>query len=237
MNLRVLVAVLEFNEGQRFQKLLAKFPSDPDYDLLIVDDGSTDGTREFLESSAYEAICHETNRGVGAAIRSAIGRAREKHADVIVIMAGSGKMLPNEIGALVKPILEDRADYVQGSRYLEGGRSPNLPLFRKIAIRLVTRVINSLIGFKGTDLTCGFRAYRLQILEREDIDLDQQWLDRYEMEYYIHYKVVTGNSRVVEVPVSMVYPEGKVSYSKIRPFTGWWSMLRPWVFLLLGLKK
>jgi len=57
------------------------------------------------------------------------------------------------------------------------------------------------------------------------------------MEYYLHFKAVRRGSRVVEVPVSMVYPEHRKNYSKIKPLTGWWSMLRPWVFLLLRIKK
>ena len=57
------------------------------------------------------------------------------------------------------------------------------------------------------------------------------------MEYYLHYKVIKGGYRLIEVPVSMVYPESGQDYSKIKPFVGWWSMIRPWVFLSLGIKK
>jgi dolichol-phosphate mannosyltransferase len=146
-------------------------------------------------------------------------------------------MLPEEIPQLLHPILNEDYDYVQGSRYLEGGASPNLPLFRHVGIRLFTRIVNLITGFKGTDVTCGFRAWRLKIVDSPEVNIDQEWLGQYEMEYYLHYNALRGGYRVCEVPVSMVYPPEKRGYSKIKPFTGWWSMIRPWVFLGLGIKK
>jgi len=229
--------VLTFNEGDKLKSLVQRFPHERNYQLLFIDDGSTDGAAAFLEGSGHELIRHETNLGVGAGIRDGIKYGRERGFDIIVIMAGNGKMLPEEIGRLVEPIIHDRADYVQGSRYLEGGRSPNLPLFRRLAIRLFTAMVNLAVGFRGTDITCGFRAYRLDIFDRPELGIDQAWLGRYEMEYYIHYKVLKLGYRVVEVPVSMVYPPEKKNYSKIKPFVGWWSMIRPWVFLILRIKK
>ena len=233
----ILIAVLTYNEGERLKKLLGRFPNESDYSLLFVDDGSTDGSYDFLKSSGYNVLRHERNLGVGAGIRTAVNYGREQNCDILVVMAGNGKMLPEEIGRLVKPIVEGRADYVQGSRYLEGGRSSNLPPFRHFAIKVFTVFANIVLGFIGTDITCGFRAYRIALLDDPAIDINQAWLNEYEMEYYFHYKVIKSGYRVVEVPVSMVYPEDGRKYSKIKPFVGWWSMIRPWVFLTLGIKK
>jgi len=234
---KILIAVLTYNEGERLEKLLGRFPAGPNYALLFVDDGSTDGSGDFPRKFGHKVIKHEQNLGVGAGIRTAVKYAREQDCDVIVIMAGNGKMRPEEIKRLVAPIVNDRADYVQGSRYLEGGQSPNLPLFRHLAIKLFTVFANTVLGFKGTDITCGFRAYRIALLDDPAIDINQDWLDEYEMEYYFHYKVIKRGYRVTEVPVSMVYPLDGREYSKIKPFVGWWSMIRPWVFLTLGIKK
>ncbi len=237
MGPEVLVTILTFNEGEKLKALVGRFPKAEDYKLLFVDDGSTDGTGAFLRESGHEVICHEINLGVGAGIRNSVKYGRQHGFDIIVIMAGNGKMLPEEIPRLVNPIRGDKADYVQGSRYLEGGRSPNLPLFRRLTIRLFTAIVNLAVGFKGTDITCGFRAYRLDLFDHPEIDIDQAWLGRYEMEYYIHYKVLKLGFRVMEAPVTMVYPLSGKNYSKIKPFVGWWSMIRPWVFLILRLKK
>ncbi len=232
-----LVTVLTYNEEDKLRGLLTRFPSGTAYDLLFVDDGSTDGTSVLLGQAGRTTVRHETNLGVGAGIRTAVDYARAHDYQVIVIMAGNGKMLPAEIDRLLDPILNGKADYVQGSRYLSGGSSPNLPLFRHIAIKLFTSIVNLFLGFKGTDITCGFRAYRLDIFDDPSMDITQDWLGRYEMEYYIHYRVIKGGKRVIEVPVSMVYPTDGKNYSKIKPFTGWWSMIRPWVFLTLRIKK
>lgn len=235
--LRILVTILVFNEGEKLAALLSRFPELRSYDLLLVDDGSTDRTPEVIRASGFPTIRHQHNEGVGSGLRDAISHARRTGYDVLVVMAGNGKMDPAEIERLLTPIQEGRADYVQGSRYLDGGSSPNLPTFRHVGIRLFTLLANAILGFRGSDVTCGFRAYRLAILDRPDIDLSQAWLNKYEMEYYIHYKAVRGGVRVCEVPISMVYPAGGGDYSKIRPIVGWWSMLRPWIFLTLGLRK
>lgn len=235
--MKVLVTVLAYNEGEKLARLMDKFRTGPDYNILIVDDGSTDNSFSTTDISSAHVIHHHTNSGVGAGIRTAAAYAKEQGYDVMVIMAANGKMLPEEIPRLLAPIENDSADYVQGSRYLEGGVSPNLPLFRKVAIRIFTTFTNIVLGQRGTDITCGFRAYRTQILEHEGIDIGQDWLGRYEMEYYLHYKAIRAGYRVVEVPVSMVYPESGRDYSKIKPFVGWWSMIRPWFFLMFGLKK
>lgn len=237
MHPKVLVTVVTFNEGEKLKALVPRFSHDGTYDLLFIDDGSTDGSVQFLRSLDHEVIEHRTNLGVGAGIRDAVKYGRQNGYDIIVIMAGNGKMQPEEIPQLIQPILDNRADYVQGSRYLKGGRSPNLPLFRRVTIRLFTAIVNLAIRFKGTDITCGFRAYRLNIFDHPEINVDQDWLGRYEMEYYIHYKVATLGFRMIEAPIAMIYPAEKANYSKIKPFVGWWSMIRPWIFLILRLKK
>jgi dolichol-phosphate mannosyltransferase len=233
----ILVSLFSYNEGEKLKGLVEKFPDDREYDLLFIDDGSTDGSFEFLREKGFNLIRHENNRGIGHGIREAITYGRANGYRIIVIMASNGKMLPEDIGSLVRPIVEEGYDYVQGSRYLSGGKSLNLPIFRKVMIRLFTGLVNFFTGYKGTDVTCGFRAYRLSLFDDRRFSLDQSWLDRYEMEYYIHFHVIRGGYKIAEAPVSMVYPEEKKNYSKIKPFVGWWSMIRPWLFLFLKIKK
>jgi len=134
----ILVSIFVFNEGEKLKNLCALFPENRYYDLLFVDDGSSDGSYEYLKQENHTIIRHDLNIGIGCGIRDAIKYGRENGYKIIVIMAANGKMLPSEIDRLVNPIDENQADYVQGSRNLSGGESPNLPLFRKIMIRLFT---------------------------------------------------------------------------------------------------
>lgn len=236
MKYRILASVFSYNEGEKLKRLITDFPAQRAYDILFVDDGSTDGSYEFLKSTDYFLIRHENNLGIGTGIREALKFGREKGYDVIVIMAANGKMLPSEIERLTEPIINGGYDYIQGSRYLEGGQSPNLPLFRRIMISLFTVLVNMATGFRGTDVTCGFRAYKLSLFNDGRFQIDQSWLDKYEMEYYIHYHVLKGGYRIKEVPISMVYPSDRKNYSKIKPLVGWWSMVRPWLYLILKIR-
>ena len=126
----------------------------------------------------------------------------------------------------------------RGSRDLKAGSSPGLTLFRRVAIPAFSLFASLLLGRRFTDITCGLRCYSLDLARDPEINLDQPWLNRYELEYYLHYKAVRGKYRVIEVPVTMKYDHiarGRVS--KIQPFTGWWSMIRPFLILALRIRK
>ncbi len=176
------------------------------------------------------------NRGIGAAIRAGLRAAQEAEFDVVVIMAASGKDRPEEIPILLAA-LDAGADYVQGSRFMAGGQSVNLPRLRGLLIHGFTLMFRLLSGFAGTGVTNGFRAYRLSLLEDPRIRIDQKWLDRYELEYYVHWKAITLGYRVSEVPVTKIYPPRNHNYSKIRPVVDWWHMVRPVILLALHLRS
>jgi dolichol-phosphate mannosyltransferase len=237
--MKTLVAVFCFNEGDKLRNTLAQFPGrdQRDYDVIVMNDGSTDDSRHHMVELGFDVLDHAVNKGAGAAIKTVYRHALEQKYEVIVLIAGNGKMRPAEIPRLLAPIAAGEFDYVQGSRYLDEGKSANMPLFRRVSIPIITKVVAVVTGFKGTDVTCGFRAYKLEIIQHPEVDVWQEWLDKYEMEYYVHYKAIKLGYRVCERPVSMIYPPEGKNYSKIKAFSGWWSMLRPWLFLWLGIKK
>lgn len=234
---RVLVTVFVYNEGQKFGSLLQEIPADAPYEVLILNDGSTDEIGDYISDTPHTVIENDCNRGLGYSFKRAIRYAIDEGFDIFIPIAGNGKMRPAEIPLVIAPLLGGEADYVQGSRYLPGGRRDHLPLFRDVMIRLLAWILTIFTGRRITDSTCGFRAYRLSLFHEIGVDIWQDWLDKYELENYLSYKVLNSEKRYVEVPVSMIYPESKRNYSKIRPLVGWWSIVKPFVYLTLGVRK
>lgn len=235
----MLAAMVCYNTGQQISELLRRFPADGPTDLVVVNDGSTDDTARHLGDGRCFAVHHDTNRGIGAAIKSGIRYGLEHGYEIVVIMAGNGKDDPRLIPRLLEPIIERGYDYVQGSRFAAGGSYDNLPLFRYVMVKVHAMMFRLLTGFPGTDALNGFRAYRLSIFHDPRINIWQDWLDRYEMETYLHYKVLTLGYRVCEVPVSKTYPAKHLGekYTHIRPVIDWWSILRPLLLLICRLRK
>ena len=224
-----------YNEGTVIADLVRRMPAEI-AQTIVVDDGSTDNGPALAEAAGATVIHLGGRHGVGAAIRAGITEARARGRWAVVIMAGNGKDDPAEAARLIER-LRSGDDYVQGSRFLEGGSHRNLPRMRFLMIKGYTLVFRVLSGRTSTDVTNGFRAYRLALLDDPRIDLSQRWLDRYELEYYVHYKALTLGYRTSEVPVSKTYPASRTSYSKIRPFRDWWSIVRPIVLLALRLRR
>ena len=224
-----------FNEGHAIADLVRRVPGEI-AETIVVDDGSDDGGPDLAREAGARVICMGGRHGVGAAIRAGIGAARAGGHAAVVVLAANGKDDPAEAVRLIDE-LRAGYDYVQGSRYLaDGGASVNLPPGRDLMIRGYTLLFRVLSGFKVTDVTNGFRAYRLSLLDDPRIRIDQSWLDRYELEYYLHWKAITLGYRVIEVGVSKTYPQGRGAYSKIRRVRDWWSIVRPTLLLWSRLK-
>lgn len=235
--LRVGAVVPVYNERSHIGGVLDKFAPGLVDEVAAVDDGSDDGTTEEIRKRPVTCLRHETRTGLGAAIRTGLKHLAARGLDVAVVMAGNGKDDPREIPKLVAPIQAGEADYVQGSRFFEGrGSFKNLPLSRYLMIRSYSAALSLLYGFQWTDATNGFRAYKLEIVKRPELKLDQGWLDSYELEAYINYKALTLGYRFREVAVSKDYPT-RINYTKMRPVLDWWKMIRPLVLLRLGLKS
>lgn len=235
----ILAAVVCYNTDARTQATLSRVPSDRPYDLLVVNDGSTDATKDILQRQGFLAVHHVDNQGVGAAIKTAIQYALDHGYDLLVILAGNNKDDPGEIPRLLEPLLCGECDYVQGSRFLPGGRWDNLPAFRYRMVKVHAAFVTWLTGVRCTDALNGFRAYRLSLFRDARINVWQSWLDGYELEAYLHYQVLKLGYRMREVPVSKIYPPSsqRVKHSHIRPVIDWWSILRPLVLLPLGIKR
>lgn len=235
--MRTLTIIPTFNEPGKIEQVMIRFKPGVSDEIVIVDDGSDPPIERALSGCGATILRHERNRGIGAAIRTGLEYGIKNGFDVAVIMAGNGKDDPGEIPKLLGPLRDDTADYVVGSRFLPGGRSEHLPLARFIAIKSYSWLYSRLVGTCVTDMTNGFRAYWLALLKDPRINLRQDWLDRYELEYYLFHKVLSLGYRMVEVPVSKIYPKGSRNYTKVKPGMDWWRIIRPIVFLSLRIKS
>ena len=235
--MRVLAATFAYNEGEKIRRTLARHPPSRSYDLLVLDDGSTDGALDEVGAGII-VLRNQVNQGIGSAMKRVFQYALDNGYDALVIQAGNDKDDPLEIPALLAPLQNDTADFVQGSRYLGGGGFGNMPAYRVLGTRLIHPLMFSIAARKRvTESTNGFRAFRTAILRDPRIDWRQDWLDRYELEPYLMLKAIVLGYRHVEVAVTKIYPPHNLGYTKMRPFIDWWSIVRPIVYLGLGLKK
>jgi dolichol-phosphate mannosyltransferase len=175
---------------------------------------------------------NKQRRGIGHALRQGIAYGLENDFDYVVILAGNNKDNPAEIPYVLEPVIKGKYDYVQGSRFLPGGKRVNNPLFRGIFSRLYPFLWTMFTRVRCTDVTNGFRAYKLAIFSDPKINVWQDWLENYELEYYIHYKVLTLGYKVKEVPVTKTYSHRhKGGYSQISPLRDWWQIVGPLICL------
>ena len=236
--LSVIAIAPVLNEEVKIGEVVRRTPRPLVDCVLVVDDGSTDRSAEVSQNLG--ARVHSMGRvaGVGAAIREGYRVAVEEGFDVAVVMAGNNKDSPEEIPILLDPIVEGRADFVQGSRFLKRDRNFGpMPFYRRVATRVHPLLFSWVAGRRVTESTNGFRAIRREVLADPQLDLDQEWLDEYELEPYLYIRTIRLNYRTAEVPVTKIYPPRSLGQTKMKPITGWWSMLRPLVFLGLGMRR
>jgi dolichol-phosphate mannosyltransferase len=235
---RVLCVAPAWNEGERIARVVNAVPWDYVETMVVVDDGSADETADFAERAGATVIRAAGNRGVGAAIRSGIDFAIEHGYEIVVVVSGGGKTPPEQIPRLLEPILRGDAEFAQGSRYLRGGQFLRMPFRRRLGTRGYTFLFSLFCGHRVSDASSGFRAIKVSLFEDKRINLWQDWLDRYELEPYLLFKALRLRHRVVEVPVTIEYPETDgIAYTKMRAITDWWKIFRPILFLALGFKR
>lgn len=233
--LSIIVLTTVLNEEQKIGDVVRRMPRPTVDEMLVMDDGCTDRSPQIAQELGATVIPMRRVAGVGAALRVAYRYAVDKRYDVAVTIAGNNKDAPEEIPLLVDPIADGRADFVQGSRFLKADANFGpMPLYRKLATRLHPLLFSLAARRWVTESTNGFRAIRRCVLEDARIDLSQRWLDHYELEPYLYLRAIQLGYRTAEVPVTKIYPPKRLGQTKMKPITGWWSMLRPLVYAFVG---
>lgn len=243
MSRRIIIGMAAYNERHRIEPVIEElrcYQDAYDYDVVVGDDGSTDGTYELLKKKSddygWGIIRKDRNMGVGSMIRSLIYYGRNNQYEVFMIVSANGKTDIENLPRLFTPVLSGEYDYVKGSRYMKGGKMVNMPRFRLFAIPVFSAFVSVMMRKHLTDVTYLVNASKLSIYNDPDINLGQEWLERYGMEYYILYYVLR-KYRIKEVPMTVRYPSDGQGYTKIKPITGWWDMIKPWLLLILRIRR
>jgi glycosyltransferase involved in cell wall biosynthesis len=153
----VVAAVPAFNEERTIAKVVLEAQKFVDV-VLVCDDGSNDSTAEIAARMGADVIRHDQNLGYGAAVRRLFARARELGADVLVTLDGDGQHDPQGIPALLEPVLENKADVVIGSRFLDSKKN-GVPRYRRWGIQVISRLTGAASNHRFVDAQCGFRVY------------------------------------------------------------------------------
>ena len=208
MKLSIVIPV--FNEASTIAEVLRRVIEvdiedlELEKDIIVVDDGSTDGTRELLQSCTdITLIFHDENSGKGAAIRTGLDYAT---GDFVIVQDADLEYNPRDYPVLLAPLLDGSADAVFGSRFL-GGPHRVLFFWHYVANRLLTLFSNMLTDLNLTDMETGYKVFRSSVLC--EINLQS---DRFGFEPEVTARVAQQRCRIYEVPISYQgrdYSEGK----------------------------
>ena len=207
MKLSVVVPV--YNERATIQEIVQRIQAVPlEKEIILVDDFSTDGTREKLEQlcreTAVKVFYHDRNRGKGAALRTGFAQLE---GDVVIVQDADLEYDPAEYPKLLKPILDGRADVVFGSRFASGESHRVLYFWHYVGNKLLTMLCNMFTNLNLTDMETCYKVFRREILEKVTIHED-----RFGFEPEITTKVARLGCRIYEVGISYAgrtYSEGK----------------------------
>jgi len=201
--MNITIGIPAYNEEKNIAGIISKLKKYAN-SIIVCDDGSTDLTGKISESMGATVIKHGKNKGYGASINSLFLKAKELETHVFVTFDADGQHRVEDIPTVTEPIISNKAEIVIGSRFLET-KSEDMPNYRKVGIKLITKVTNLSIKEKLTDSQSGFRAYSKKALD-EIIPSDEGMGVSTE----ILIKASSLDLKIAEVPIKVSY-EGETS--------------------------
>jgi glycosyltransferase involved in cell wall biosynthesis len=205
--MNITIGIPAFNEEQNIGKIIITLKKITQ-DIIVCDDGSSDLTREIAEGLGAKVISHTKNMGYGEAIKSIFNEAKKKESDILVTFDADGQHRPEDIMSITKPIIDQQAEVVIGSRFLKN--ETNMPKYREIGVKILTKVTNMSIKENLTDSQSGLRAYQKKVLQ--NINLTDSGMG---ISTEILIKSHQKEFRIVEVPIQILYGKNTSTHNPV----------------------
>ena len=196
--MNVIVGIPAYNEEKNIAAIITRLKKITDK-IIVCNDGSSDLTSKIAEELGAIVINHERNLGYGAAIRSIFLKAKNSDCDILVTFDADGQHRVEDIDKVIKPISNGESDIVIGSRFLDENEK-EVPNYRKVGIKVITKITNATIKKQLTDAQSGFRAYSKKVLN----ELNPSELGM-GISTEILIKASAKNFRISEVPIKIIY--------------------------------
>jgi hypothetical protein len=209
---RTIAIVPAYNEEGSLGTVLEEIhAADSELEVVVVNDGSTDATARVAAGAGAAVVTLPFNVGIGGAVQTGYQYALEHGFDVAIQVDGDGQHDPREIGQVLEPILDGRADLVVGTRFVEGGGYRGTRL-RRVGIRIFAAVVSLLVGQRVSDTTSGFRAVNLKALKLFAAEYPHDYPEVESIVLLSRHRM-----RMLEVPVQMrVRGKGNSSITAMR---------------------
>ena len=196
--MNIIVGIPAYNEEKNIAAIITRLKKITDK-IIVCNDGSSDLTSKIAEELGAIVINHERNLGYGAAIRSIFLKAKNSDCDILVTFDADGQHRVEDVDKVIKPISNGESDIVIGSRFLDENEK-EVPNYRKVGIKVITKITNATIKKQLTDAQSGFRAYSKKVLN----ELNPSELGM-GISTEILIKASARNFRISEVPIKIIY--------------------------------
>jgi len=235
-NPMVAIVIPAYNEARWIGKVLDTLPADPRFEVIVVDDGSDDGTADEARAHGADVVLSwPRNRGVGAAIRAGWRCAVERRRPYLALIGGDYQHEGADLVPALETLIASGADYVQGSRFRPGGQIIWSTRTRRVTMTLYSGFVSLLARRRVTDASNGFRILRAEVLDDPAINLDQEWLDGFSLEPYLLYHVLRRH-KYVESPVTVRF-HGPPDTSIPARVHEWLRLIKPVVLVATRLRR
>jgi len=205
--MNITIGIPAFNEENNIGKVIVSLKKITN-NFIVCDDGSTDLTKEIAEGLGAKVISHKKNMGYGEAIKSIFNEAKKNESNILVTFDADGQHRPEDIKSITKPILDQEADIVIGSRFLKN--ETDMPEYRKIGVKVLTKITNMSIKENLTDSQSGLRAYDKKVLQK--INLTDSGMG---ISTEILIKSHQDKFRIAEVPIQILYGKDTSTHNPV----------------------